>query len=58
VSSAAEQEDRMHVVNAIVVASEEAAAEGTHVSPFAFGAFAFVALVALLIVTMMIKVGD
>ena len=48
----------MHVVNAIVVASEEAAAEGSHVSPYVFGAFAFVALVALLVVTMMIKVGD
>ena len=48
----------MHVVNAIVVASEEAGAEASHVSPYAFGAFAFVALVALLIVTMMIKVGD
>ncbi len=49
----------MHVVNAIVVASEEAAAEGgSHVSPYVFGAFAFVALIALLVVTMMIKVGD
>jgi hypothetical protein len=48
----------MHVVNAIVVASEEAAAEGSNVSPYVFGVFAFVALVALLVVTMMIKVGD
>ncbi len=48
----------MHVVNAIVLASEEAAAEGGGVSPYVFGAFTFVALVALLVVTMMIKVGD
>jgi hypothetical protein len=48
----------MHVVNALVLASEEAAAEGSNVSPYVFGGFAFVALVALLVVTMMIKVGD
>lgn len=48
----------MHVVNALVLASEEAAAEGSHVSPYVFGGFAFLALVALLVVTMMIKVGD
>ena len=48
----------MHVVNALVLASEEAAAEGSQVSPYVFGGFAFVALVALLVVTMMIKVGD
>ena len=47
----------MHVVTALVLASEEAAAEGSHVSPYVFGAFAFVALTALLIATMMIKVG-
>jgi len=44
--------------SAVVLASEEAAAEGSAVSPYVFGAFAFTALVALLIVTMMIKVGD
>jgi hypothetical protein len=49
----------MHFVSsAIVLASDEATTEGSHVSPFVFGAFAFVALVALLVVTMMIKVGD
>lgn len=48
----------MHVVNALVLASEEAAAEGGQVSPYVFGGFAFVVLVALLVVTMMIKVGD
>ena len=48
----------MHVVNALVLASEEAAAEGSHVSPYVFGGFAFVALAVLLVVTMMIKVGD
>lgn len=48
----------MHALNAIIVASEEAATEGSHVSPYVFGGFAFGALVLLLIVTMMIKVGD
>ena len=46
------------VSTALVLASEEAAAEGSHVSPYVFGGFAFVALVALLVVTMMIKAGD
>jgi hypothetical protein len=46
------------VSTAFAVASEEAAAEASHVSPYVFGGFAFVALVALLVVTMMIKVGD
>ena len=46
------------ISNAIVLASEEAAVESGQVSPYVFGAFAFVALVGLLIVTMMIKVGD
>jgi hypothetical protein len=46
------------VNSAIVLANEEAAGEASHVSPYVFGAFAFVALVALLVVTMMIKVGD
>jgi hypothetical protein len=46
------------ISTALVLASEEAAAEGGMVSPYVFGAFAFVALGALLVVTMMIKVGD
>ena len=46
------------VTTAIAFASEEAAAESSHVSPYVFGAFAFVALIALLAATMMIKVGD
>jgi hypothetical protein len=46
------------ISNAIVLANEEAAVESGQVSPYVFGAFAFVALVALLVVTMMIKVGD
>lgn len=48
----------MHALNAIVLASEEAAAEGSHVSPYAFGAVALGTLILLLVVTMMIKVGD
>lgn len=47
----------MQVINAIVLASEEAAAEGGQVSPYVFGLFTFVALGALLVATMMIKVG-
>lgn len=46
------------ISTALVLASEEAAAESAGVSPFVFGAFTFVALGALLVVTMMIKVGD
>lgn len=46
------------VNSAIVLASEEAATEASHVSPYVFGGFAMVALIALLVVTMMIKVGD
>jgi hypothetical protein len=46
------------VSSALVVASEEATAEVSHVSPFVFGGFAFVALAVLLIATLMIKVGD
>ena len=34
------------------------AAETSHVNPFVFGAFTLVALGALLVFTMMIKVGD
>ena len=46
------------VSTALVVANEEAAAEASHVSPYVFGGFALVGLLALLVVTMMIKVGD
>lgn len=46
------------ISTALVLASEEAAAETGQVSPYVFGAFAFVALGALLVLTMMIKVGD
>lgn len=43
---------------ALVLANDEAAAEAAGVSPYVFGAFTFVALGALLVFTMMIKVGD
>ena len=46
------------LTSALVLASEEAAAEGSQVSPYLIGGFAFVALAALLVVTLMIKVGD
>jgi hypothetical protein len=46
------------ISTALVLASEEATAEASHVSPYVFGAFTFVALGALLVFTMMIKVGD
>jgi hypothetical protein len=46
------------VSTALVLANEEAAAETSQVSPYVFGAFAFIALGALLVLTMMIKVGD
>ena len=48
----------MSVITTAIAMSEEAAAEGTQVSPYVFGGVAFVALCALLVVTMMIKVGD
>lgn len=41
---------------AIVRASEEAAEQGSQISPYAIGALAFGTLLALLIVTVMIKV--
>lgn len=47
----------MHVVNLAVRLSEEAGAEGAAMPAWAFGGFAFVALCALLVATMMIKVG-
>lgn len=43
---------------AIVLANETAGEETSHVSPYIFGAAAFLILVLLLVVTMMIKVGD
>jgi hypothetical protein len=46
------------ISTALVLANEEAAAEAGGVSPYLFGAFTFVALGVLLVVTMMIKVGD
>ena len=46
------------ISTALVLANEEAAAEAGMVSPYVFGAFTFVALGALLVFTMMIKVGD
>ncbi len=46
------------VSSALVIASEEATVEAGQVSPYVFGAFAFVSLAVLLIVTLMIKVGD
>ena len=46
------------VSTALVLASEEATAETSQVSPYVFGVFAFIALGALLVLTMMIKVGD
>jgi hypothetical protein len=41
-----------------VVLSEEAAAEHASTSPYLFGAAALVVLTALMIVTLMLKVGD
>lgn len=46
------------LTTALVLASDEAATESSELSPYVFGAFTFVALVALLVLTMMIKVGD
>ncbi len=49
----------MHIVStAFVHAAEEVAEHGSQVSPFVFGAFAFLALCALLVITLMVKVGD
>jgi hypothetical protein len=46
------------MISSAIVLAEEAAAEGSQASPWLFGITAFVALAALLIVTLMIKVGD
>lgn len=45
------------VSTALALASEEAATEAAGTAPWVFGAFAFGALVVLLVATMMIKVG-
>lgn len=47
----------MDIVTTVVLAGEEAAAEGGQVSPYVFGAASFIILCALLVLTMMIKVG-
>lgn len=43
---------------AIVLASETAGEEGSELSPYVFGAAAFIILGLLLVLTMMLKVGD
>jgi hypothetical protein len=48
----------MGVISTAVVFAEEAVAEAPGVAPWVFGVSAFVVLGALLIVTLMIKVGD
>ena len=45
----------MHIVSAAFVQSAE---HGGQVSPLVFGAFAFLGLCTLLVVTLMVKVGD
>jgi hypothetical protein len=44
--------------SALVRVAEEAAEHGSQTSPWLFGGVAFVALLALLVVTLMVKVGD
>lgn len=48
----------MQILTNAAVFAEEAAAEGSHVSPYVFGVGAFVLLGVLLVVTLMLKVGD
>jgi len=48
----------MSTVNTALVLANEAAAHGEGPNPYIFGAFALGALVLLLVITMMIKVGD
>jgi hypothetical protein len=50
----------MHILSTAHVLAEEAtsAAEGSQVSPYVFGAGAFILLTVLLIITLMLKVGD
>ena len=47
----------MSVFSTAIVLAEEAAAEGSVTPPWVFGVTAFVALGALLVVTLMLKVG-
>lgn len=47
----------MHVVNLAARLSEEATVNTAHTPAWVFGVVAFVALVVLLILTMMVKVG-
>ena len=48
----------MGVITTAVVFAEEAAAEASGLPAWVFGVSAFVVLGALLVVTLMIKVGD
>lgn len=48
----------MGIITTAAIFAEEAAAEAGGVSPYVFGVTTFVVLGALLIVTLMIKVGD
>jgi len=48
----------MGVFSSAIVLAEEAAAEGSQASPWLFGITALGALVVLLVITLMIKVGD
>ncbi|MFN8170455.1 MAG: hypothetical protein U0R65_01160 [Candidatus Nanopelagicales bacterium] len=49
----------MHIVSsALVRAAEEATEHGSQTSPWLFGGVAFATLLALLVVTLMIKAGD
>jgi len=46
----------MGVITTAVAAAEGGAAEGLSLSPYVYGATAFIALAVLLVITMMIKV--
>lgn len=46
----------MGIISTAAVVAEEAAAEGSQMSPYVFGAAAFITLGALLVVTLMIKI--
>jgi hypothetical protein len=48
----------MGVINNAVVFAEDAVAEAPGVAPWVFGVTAFVVLGALLVITLMLKVGD
>lgn len=47
----------MGIISTATVFAEEAAAEGSQTSPYLFGAAALIVLGALLVVTLMLKVG-